>query len=60
MYIFKSMTRWGKQSVIQKNILNAQYVFLKVVSAILVRNINYHINLIFPRDPLAAKKNVCL
>ena len=30
-------------------------VQLKVVSAILGRNINDHIHLIFPRDPLAAR-----
>ena len=35
---------------------------LKVVSAILGRNINYHIHLIFPHDPLAARcqKNTSL
>ena len=36
-------------------ILHVNVVMLKVVSAMLGRNINDHIHLIFPHDPLAAR-----
>ena len=52
--IFLEVSHSPEHSRDKANLLYVMFILLKVVSAILGRDINDHVHLIFPHDPLAA------